>query len=129
MLYGIKGSLNVIRCTRAGPIENRVLLTNSMPSPSLSRPMKVSRGALTCSGHGSWDHKKIFCVSAVVSERFFSPAWGKNKKIAEQRAAESNLERVRLQSDQFQQRIVELDGISRDFQGSSNTGTFTAHRY
>ena len=33
------------------------------------------------------DHKKRFCVAARFDERTFRPAWGQNKKAAEQRAA------------------------------------------
>lgn len=33
------------------------------------------------------DHDKSFCIAAQLGHRQFSPAWGKNKKEAEQRAA------------------------------------------
>jgi ribonuclease-3 len=33
------------------------------------------------------DHAKMFLVAAVVDGRKFAPAWGRNKKEAEQRAA------------------------------------------
>lgn len=33
------------------------------------------------------DHSKCFKVAALVGERMFAPAWGRNKKEAEQRAA------------------------------------------
>ena len=38
------------------------------------------------------DHKKSFLVSAQIGKRSFSPAWGKNKKEAEQGAAANALE-------------------------------------
>ena len=37
------------------------------------------------------DHDKMFQIAAQVSKRFFEPAWGKNKKEAEQRAAANAL--------------------------------------
>ncbi len=33
------------------------------------------------------DHSKCFKVAAVIGPQVFSPAWGPNKKVAEQRAA------------------------------------------
>ncbi len=37
------------------------------------------------------DHSKSFCVAARIQEQEFSPAWGQNKKEAEQRAAANAL--------------------------------------
>lgn len=37
------------------------------------------------------DHRKAFLIAAVIGERMFSPAWGNNKKDAEQRAAANAL--------------------------------------
>lgn len=37
------------------------------------------------------DHRKSFLISAVIAERHFTPAWGNNKKDAEQRAASNAL--------------------------------------
>ena len=37
------------------------------------------------------DHSKCFKVAAIVGERTFTPAWGPNKKEAEQRAAHNAL--------------------------------------
>jgi ribonuclease-3 len=43
------------------------------------------------------DHSKSFHVSAQIGGRRYSPAWGRNKKEAEQRAASNAL--VELRSD------------------------------
>jgi ribonuclease-3 len=43
------------------------------------------------------DHSKSFCVSAQIGSRRYAPAWGRNKKEAEQRAASNAL--VELQGD------------------------------
>ena len=40
------------------------------------------------------DHAKCFKVAAVVSDRLFAPAWGSNKKEAEQNAACNALAQV-----------------------------------
>lgn len=40
------------------------------------------------------DHSKCFCVAAEVSKRRFAPAWGRNKKEAEQRAAGNALAEI-----------------------------------
>ncbi len=40
------------------------------------------------------DHKKSFLVAACIGKRGFSPAWGKNKKEAEQSAAANALEAI-----------------------------------
>ena len=40
------------------------------------------------------DHSKSFRVSALVGERPYPPAWGRNKKEAEQRAAANALEEL-----------------------------------
>ena len=37
------------------------------------------------------DHSKSFCVSAQIAGRRYAPAWGRNKKEAEQRAASNAL--------------------------------------
>jgi len=37
------------------------------------------------------DHSKCFKVTAVIGEQTFTPAWGQNKKAAEQRAAQNAL--------------------------------------
>lgn len=37
------------------------------------------------------DHRKSFLIEAVISDRHFAPAWGNNKKDAEQRAASNAL--------------------------------------
>ena len=37
------------------------------------------------------DHRKSFLIAAVIAERQFAPAWGNNKKDAEQRAASNAL--------------------------------------
>ena len=37
------------------------------------------------------DHRKSFLIAAVIAERHFTPAWGNNKKDAEQRAAANAL--------------------------------------
>jgi ribonuclease-3 len=42
------------------------------------------------------DHSKSFCVSAQIGGRRYAPAWGRNKKEAEQRAASNAL--VELQN-------------------------------
>ncbi len=43
------------------------------------------------------DHRKSFLIAAVISERVFPPAWGSNKKDAEQRAAANALAELREQ--------------------------------
>jgi ribonuclease-3 len=43
------------------------------------------------------DHSKNFHVSAQIGGRRYAPAWGRNKKEAEQRAASNAL--VQLRSD------------------------------
>ncbi len=37
------------------------------------------------------DHRKSFLIAAIIGDRAFSPAWGNNKKDAEQRAAANAL--------------------------------------
>ncbi len=37
------------------------------------------------------DHRKSFLIAAVIADRSFAPAWGNNKKDAEQRAASNAL--------------------------------------
>lgn len=46
------------------------------------------------------DHSKSFHVSAQIGERRYPPAWGRNKKEAEQRAASNALVELRSASDQ-----------------------------
>ena len=46
------------------------------------------------------DHSKSFHVSAQIGERRYAPAWGRNKKEAEQRAASNALVELRSASDQ-----------------------------
>jgi ribonuclease-3 len=41
------------------------------------------------------DHSKSFHVSAFIGERRYTPAWGRNKKEAEQRAASNALIELR----------------------------------
>jgi ribonuclease-3 len=45
------------------------------------------------------DHDKCFQVAAKIGDRLFSPAWGPNKKEAEQRAAELALDELEDDSD------------------------------
>jgi ribonuclease-3 len=44
------------------------------------------------------DHSKSFRVSAQIGGRRYAPAWGRNKKEAEQRAASNALGELRLES-------------------------------
>ncbi len=41
------------------------------------------------------DHDKCFKIAAAVGKRSFAPAWGRNKKDAEQRAAQNALAQIR----------------------------------
>ncbi len=41
------------------------------------------------------DHRKSFLISAVIGDKGFTPAWGNNKKDAEQRAAANALAELR----------------------------------
>ena len=43
------------------------------------------------------DHRKSFLITAVISDREFEPAWGNNKKDAEQRAAANALAELHQQ--------------------------------
>lgn len=43
------------------------------------------------------DHRKSFLMAAVLSDRVFAPAWGNNKKDAEQRAAANAMAELRDQ--------------------------------
>lgn len=45
------------------------------------------------------DHSKSFNVSAQIGSRSYSPAWGRNKKEAEQRAALNALSEIRGDAD------------------------------
>lgn len=47
------------------------------------------------------DHEKCFCVAACVGRRQYAPAWGKNKKQAEQRAAANALAQIRGEAPPF----------------------------
>ena len=42
------------------------------------------------------DHKKSFLIEAQIGKQSFSPAWGKNKKEAEQGAAANALEEFEM---------------------------------
>jgi ribonuclease-3 len=44
------------------------------------------------------DHSKSFHVSAQVGLRKYPPAWGRNKKEAEQRAASNALSELQLEA-------------------------------
>jgi ribonuclease-3 len=44
------------------------------------------------------DHSKSFHVSAQIGQRRYQPAWGRNKKEAEQRAASNALSELQLES-------------------------------
>ncbi|MEI8072294.1 MAG: ribonuclease III [Planctomycetota bacterium] len=44
------------------------------------------------------DHSKSFHVSAKIGTRSYGPAWGRNKKEAEQRAASNALDELRMDS-------------------------------
>jgi ribonuclease-3 len=45
------------------------------------------------------DHSKSFHVSAQIGPRRYQPAWGRNKKEAEQRAASNALSELQLLSE------------------------------
>jgi ribonuclease-3 len=45
------------------------------------------------------DHSKSFHVSAQIGDRRYAPAWGRNKKEAEQRAASNALVELRSAAD------------------------------
>jgi ribonuclease-3 len=47
------------------------------------------------------DHKKVFQVAAVLGPQQFSPAWGKNKKQAQQRAASNALAELQQEPPPF----------------------------
>ena len=47
------------------------------------------------------DHEKRFCVAARFNERTFHPAWGENKKTAEQRAAANALAELNGDAPRF----------------------------
>jgi ribonuclease III len=49
------------------------------------------------------DHSKVFQVSATVGTETFAPAWGPNKKEAEQRAAENALTELERQASRAPQ--------------------------
>ena len=46
------------------------------------------------------DHSKSFHVSAQIGTRRYPPAWGRNKKEAEQRAASNALEELQPPADE-----------------------------
>lgn len=52
-------------------------------------------------GESGPDHSKSFQVVAVVGKRTFTPAWGRNKKEAEQRAAANALAELNEQPPPF----------------------------
>ena len=47
------------------------------------------------------DHSKSFHVSAQIGGRRYSPAWGRNKKEAEQRAAHNALATINGEATPF----------------------------
>ena len=47
------------------------------------------------------DHEKSFCIVACIGKRQYSPAWGKNKKQAEQRAAANALAEIQGEPPPF----------------------------
>lgn len=47
------------------------------------------------------DHMKWFCMAAYIGKRHFTPAWGRNKKKAEQRAAANALAEIRGEDPPF----------------------------
>jgi ribonuclease III len=47
------------------------------------------------------DHKKAFQIAAVLGEKPFTPAWGKNKKQAQQRAASNALAELQQEPPPF----------------------------
>lgn len=47
------------------------------------------------------DHRKCFKISAQIGGRFYQPAWGRNKKEAEQRAACNALAEINGEPAQF----------------------------
>ena len=47
------------------------------------------------------DHEKRFCVAARFNDRSFHPAWGENKKTAEQRAAANALAELNGDAPRF----------------------------
>lgn len=53
------------------------------------------------------DHCKTFQVSAQVGDNVYSPAWGRNKKEAEQRAAGNALSEVNGQPPRFNELLPE----------------------
>ncbi len=55
------------------------------------------------------DHSKWFNVSAQVNKKTFCPAWGKNKKIAEQRAAANALAELAGEEPPFSQSHPEAE--------------------
>ncbi|MEM6978822.1 MAG: ribonuclease III [Planctomycetota bacterium] len=44
------------------------------------------------------DHRKLFLIGAIIGDREFTPAWGNNKKDAQQRAAANALAELHQQS-------------------------------
>jgi dsRNA-specific ribonuclease len=53
------------------------------------------------------DHSKSFHVAAHVGSRAYAPAWGRNKKEAEQRAASNALTEPRARSPSMKPRTVD----------------------
>ena len=60
-------------------------------------------------GNKGPDHDKWFQVSAQVDKKAFGPAWGKNKKEAEQRAAANALATIRGVSEPFNEEKQQSD--------------------
>ncbi|WP_184305631.1 ribonuclease III [Aporhodopirellula rubra] len=58
------------------------------------------------------DHRKTFLIGAVVDQRAFPPAWGNNKKDAEQRAAANAL--AELHQQPIPHRCEELNDTASD---------------
>jgi ribonuclease-3 len=52
-------------------------------------------------GESGPDHSKYFEIAAEISGRRFSPAWGRNKKEAEQRAAGNAIAELRGEEPPF----------------------------
>lgn len=51
------------------------------------------------------DHRKVFCMGAMIGQREFTPAWGNNKKEAEQRAAANAMAELRHQAEEVANQV------------------------
>jgi ribonuclease-3 len=60
------------------------------------------------------DHNKLFCVTAVVAKQEFTPAWGANKKEAEQRAAANALAEIEGREPPFTPEPAEECDVDED---------------